>query len=261
MNKPIAVPTDLHKISALIITFNEESNIVDAIKNVSFANEIIVVDSFSTDKTIALIQSFPNVKIMQNKFVNYAEQRNFAIRQATYPWILFLDTDERITTNLREEILQVTQQTTSIVAFQFRRVFLFKNIPLRFSGWQTDKNYRLFKKEFCCYNPDKIVHEKLIVNGKSGLLKNKLLHYSYQNYENYKQKMKLYGKMKAMEAYEKGIRPNSYHYYIRPLYQFLYQYFIRLGILDGKKGVTICYLNAYSVYVRFQTLKKLAINR
>lgn len=257
MNNPNFSSTDTMKISALIITFNEEKHVKEAIENVFFANEIIIIDSYSTDRTVAIAQSYPEVKVIQRGFVNYADQRNFAISQAAFPWILFIDTDERITPALKNEILATVQSNPIANAFQFRRLFFYEKTPLRFSGWQTDKNYRLFKKANCHYNPSKIVHEKLIVEGESSILKNKLLHFSFQNFENYKLKMIQYGKMKAIEAFQKKTIPNGYHFYIRPTYQFLYQYFIRLGILDGKKGIIVCYLNAYSVYVRFQELKKL----
>jgi hypothetical protein len=100
----------------------------------------------------------------------------------------------------------------------------------------------------------------LIVNGNIGKLKNKLIHYSYKDYSSYKQKMILYGKLKAKEEFNKGTQPHFFHFYIRPLYQFLYQYIIRMGILDGKKGIIICYLNALSVHARFQELKKIKAN-
>ena len=106
----------------------------------------------------------------------------------------------------------------------------------------------------------KIVHEKLVVNGTTGKLKNKLIHFSYKDYSSYKQKMVYYGKLKAIEEFNKGTKPSFFHFYIRPLYQFVYQYIIRLGIFDGKKGIIICFLNAYSVYIRFQELKKLRSN-
>lgn len=247
-------------LSALIITFNEESNIKSAIENLAFADEIIIVDSYSTDATASIASSFENVKIIQNNFINYADQRNFAISLASYPWILFIDADERINPALEEEIKTIIQKENSIVAYEFNRTFLFNKEPLHFSGWQTDKIYRLFRKENGYYDGNKIVHEKLIVNGKSGVVKNKLLHYSYTDYSSYKYKMIQYGKMKAIEELNKGTVPNVFHFYIRPAYQFLYQYIIRLGIFDGKKGIIICFLNTYSVYIRFQELKKLRSN-
>jgi glycosyltransferase involved in cell wall biosynthesis len=244
-------------LTALVITYNEEQNIKAVLDNLAFADEIIVVDSFSSDTTFEIASSFKNVKVAQRIFDNFASQRNYALSLATNSWILFIDADERLTTELEKEISNIINDQDSASAYLMYRTFMFQNKKLRFSGWQTDKIIRLFKKEEAHYNHEKIVHEKLIVSGTIGKLKNKLIHYSYSDYEDYKQKMILYGQLKAQEELTKKKKPHFFHFYIRPVYQFLNQYILRLGILDGKKGIIICYLNALSVYVRFQELKKL----
>lgn len=244
-------------LSASLITYNEEGNIAAILDDLGFADEILVIDSFSTDKTVEIVKSYSNVQLFQHPFENFSEQRNYAIGLASNPWILFIDGDERLTPELKQEIIQIIQEKKSCSAYNIHRIFMFKNTKLHFSGWQTDKIFRLFQKDKAHYSSQKIVHEKLIVTGAIGKLKNELVHYSYDDYSSYKQKMVLYGKLKAKEEFEKGTKPVFFHFYIRPLYQFVYQYVIRLGILDGKNGIIICYLNALSVYVRFQELKKM----
>lgn len=244
-------------LTALVITYNEGQNIKAVLDNLAFADEIIVVDSFSTDATFEIASSFKNVKVAQRIFDNFASQRNYALSLATNSWILFIDADERLTPELEKEISSMINEQNSASAYFMHRTFMFQNKKLRFSGWQTDKIIRLFKKEEAHYNHDKIVHEKLIVNGETRKLQNRLIHYSYSGYEDYKQKMILYGQLKAQEELIKKTKPHFFHFYVRPLYQFLNQYMLRLGIVDGKKGIIICYLNALSVYVRFQELKKL----
>ncbi|GGW26792.1 glycosyltransferase [Arenibacter certesii] len=249
------------KISAVLITYNEDIHINAVLENLKFADEIIVVDSSSTDGTIEKIKKHPNVKLIIRPFVNYTDQKSFAMEQASHDWILFLDADERLTDALRNEVLHtVNANHATADAYYFYRTFMFKDEVLKFSGWQSDKNYRLFKKSKVHFTQERIVHETLVVDGKSDVLKNKLIHYSYKDYEDYKDKMIKYGKMKAVEELEKNYDPNIYHFVFRPFYKFFNHYIIRLGILDGKKGIIICYLNALGVYARYKELKKLRKN-
>jgi len=246
-----------NKISGLVITFNEERNIENLVRNLDFVDEIVIVDSFSTDKTIEILHKFPKVKVIQNKFEDYTKQRNFALTFAKNPWVLFLDADERIPPELKAEILQTVENPNAKDTYYVYRKFMFKNNTLRFSGKQTDKNFRLFKKENTHYKKDLLVHETLDITGKTiGILQHKLTHYSYTNYQEYKQKMIYYGRLKAQELYNKGKKP-FFYYYIKSIYKFLYTYIIRLGFLDGKKGIIICYLNSLSVWVRYRELHKL----
>lgn len=249
--------TAQQSLSALLITHNEEPNIREVLDNLAFADEIIVVDSFSTDKTFEIACSYKNVKAFQRVFDNFALQRNHTIGLASNPWILFIDADERVSPELQQEINTVINQEKSAAAYFMYRDFIFEDKKLRFSGWQTDKIIRLFKKENAAYNLNKIVHEKLIVKGEIKILKNRLTHYSYSNYKDYKQKMIFYGQLKAQEELMKNTNPTFFHFYIRPAYQFLNQYIFRFGFLDGKKGIIICYLNALSVAERFRELKKI----
>ncbi|SDX25459.1 glycosyltransferase family 2 protein [Flavobacterium degerlachei] len=253
-----SVPTDIH-LSALIITYNEEHNIKQLLQDLDFADEILVIDSFSTDKTVEIAQSFSNVKVSQHVFENYALQRNYALSLAKGTWILFLDADERLTPALKDEIIQTIQNKAEFNSYYFKRTFMFANEKLHFSGWQTDKIIRLFRKENTTYSLQKTVHEKLNTVGDIGKLNNRLIHYSYTDYFSYKEKMTRYGKLKASEEFIKGTKPHFFHFYLRPSFQFINQYLLRLGILDGKKGIIICYLNAFSVYIRFQELKRMKL--
>ncbi len=249
---------DENKLSALLITYNEIEHIDAVLSNLSFADEIIIVDSFSTDGTVERIKQYPHVKLIQRAFKNFTDQKSFALGQASFDWVLFMDADERVTENLKHEIIAtITESDKKASAYYFYRTFMFQNEILHFSGWQRDKNYRLFRKSKVRFSQERIVHETLVVNGKSDFLHNRLIHYSYKNYEDYKGKMIKYGQMKALEEVEKKYRPNIYHFIIRPSYKFLYHYLFRLGILDGKKGLIICYLNALGVYSRYKELKRL----
>ena len=225
--------------------------------DLQFADEVVIVDSYSSDDTQEVVKEFSNVKFIQHKFENYTQQRNFAISQAKNNWILFLDADERLTASLKEEIIETIKTNQTYVAFLFLRTFMFKSEKLRFSGWQTDKIFRLFHKDYAQYTTERLVHEKLDVKGKIGTFRNPLIHFSYADYESYKAKMLSYGKLKAQEKFAKNMKPSIIKAVFHPLYSFLYSYTIRLGFLDGEKGITICYLNALSVYERYKELKKL----
>lgn len=247
----------MNNISAIIITYNEINHIKDVIKNISFADEIIVVDSNSNDGTFEKLEQFKHITIIQHEFKNFADQRNFALKQAHNDWILFIDADERITPKLKNEILQELEKPQEIVAYLFKRSFFFKNKRIRFSGFQSDKTYRLFKNGHVKYQEDKIVHEMPVITGNTKVLKNKMLHYSFESAQHYKTKMEQYGALKALELYKKGKKATILHFIFRPVYKFITNYIIRLGILDGKEGFQLCYLSAYGVYYRYKELKKM----
>ncbi|MCW5515960.1 glycosyltransferase family 2 protein [Muriicola sp. Z0-33] len=245
------------KISALIITYNEIGYIERCLESVSFADEIIVVDSYSTDGTYEYLLNHPKVKVIQNPFKDFTTQKSFALEKATNNWILFLDADEVVPKKLQNEIIATVKTDRDYAAFWFYRKFMFQKQRLYFSGWQTDKNYRLFRKDKVAFSKDRIVHETLHVNGRSGILKETLVHYCYKNYNNYKNKMLQYGRLKAKEAFNKEKRFTYLHLIIKPSWKFLFNYLFRLGVLDGKKGVIICYLGALGEIERFKELRRL----
>ncbi|MEM8846586.1 MAG: glycosyltransferase family 2 protein [Bacteroidota bacterium] len=245
------------KLSALVITYNEIGYIERCIESISFADEILVVDSYSTDGTYEYLLNHPKVKVLQHAFENFTAQRTYALSQSSYDWTLFVDADEVVTTELRREIQETIKKPNACEAYWFYRKFMFKNEPLRFSGWQTDKNHRLFRKSKAKYTHTKIVHETLDVNGKSGVLKNRLTHYCYKNYQDYKGKMLRYGSLRAQEEFSKGKSFSYFKMWAKPTWRFLYNYIIRLGILDFEKGIQICWLNALSVYQRYRMLHKI----
>jgi len=245
------------KLSALVITYNEIGYIEKCLESISFADEIIVVDSYSTDGTYEYLLNQPKVKVIQNPFTNFTAQKSYALEQASNDWVLFVDADEVVTTNLESEIIETINDSNACEAYWFYRTFMFQNQRLNFSGWQTDKNHRLFKKSKVKFTDAKLVHETLEVNGSSCILKEKLTHYCYKNFEDYKSKMLHYGRLKAKEAFYKEKRFNYLLLVIKPAWKFLYQYILRLGFLDGKKGITVCYLNALSTLERYRELKRL----
>lgn len=250
------MPPLTEKISGLIITYNEEKNIAAVLQCFDFCDEIIVIDSFSTDSTVQIAKSFPKVKVIQNKFKDFAKQRNLALQHAANDWVLFLDADERITPELRTEIISTLTCTETKDAYYFRRLFFFAGKPIHFSGTQGDKNFRLFRKSKCHYVPERKVHETLAVTGSVGVLKQQLLHYSVADYPSYRQKAALYGRLKGEEMFLKGKRYSAFKMYAKMAFHFFKTYFLKLGFLDGKEGFLLSKVDALSVYENFTSLKR-----
>ncbi|MBB4807642.1 glycosyltransferase involved in cell wall biosynthesis [Chryseobacterium defluvii] len=250
------MPELTDKVSGLIITYNEEKNIREILGCFDFCDEIIIVDSFSTDKTLEIARTFPSVKIIQNTFEDFTQQRNLALDHAKNDWILFLDGDERITPPLRQEIIKELNKPDKKDAYYFYRKFFFAGKPVHYSGTQTDKNFRLFRKSKARYVAEKKVHETLQVNGTIGELKNKLLHFSVTDYESYKKKMVHYGILKGKELALKGKKFSILTQYSKTAFKFFKAYIMRLGILDGKEGYQLSYLQSLSVFETYESLKK-----
>ena len=243
------------KITAIIPTLNEEIHIEDAIKSVSFADEIIVIDSYSTDQTIALAKQY-QVKIIQREFDDFSTQKNYAINLATHPWIYILDADERVTKEVEKEILEAVHNPKDCVGFYVRRTYYFADKKIKYSGFQRDKVIRLFLKEFCKYN-GKPVHEVIKANGKLGFFKNKIEHYSYRSFDHYISKLNRYAWLQAEELHKQGKQTNLYHFLIKPPARFFIHYVIRLGFLDGFAGFIIAKTQSYAVLTRFLKLRLL----
>lgn len=236
-------------ISALAITYNEESNIESYIESLSFADEIIIVDSNSTDNTVALAKKH-NVTVVKRAFDNFSNQKNYAISLAKNNWIVFFDLDEKISEPLAEEIMSTVSSKNPMNAYLVKRNFIFMGKRLKYSGFQTDIVIRLFNKNYCRYNGNS-VHETIETSEKIGHLKNTSDHYTYKDFDSYNQKLSQYSKLQAEQLFKKNVRPNMYHFLFRPWYRFMHQYFLRLGILDGKEGFILAYINAFSVFKRY----------
>ncbi len=243
------------KITAIIPTFNEEIHIEEAIKSVSFADEIIVIDSFSTDTTVELVKKH-DVRLIQRVFDDFSSQKNYAIQQAKYDWIYILDADERVTPELRTEILQQVKLSEDFVGFYVYRTFYFFNKRIRFGGWQRDKVVRLFLKEYCQYNGNP-VHEIIETEGKLGFLNHKLEHFSYRGFDHYISKLNTYSGLQAQQLYLQSKKVTPYHLSIKPPVRFFIHYIIRLGFLDGYSGFILAKAQAYGVYKRYVKLKVL----
>lgn len=240
------------KITALAITLNEADNLPAFLDSLDFVDEIVIVDSFSTDGSAEICQAHPKVRFLQRKFDDFSSQKNFAIEQATSDWVLFFDPDEEITPAIRKEIQQIIQEPKH-QAYQIRRQIYFMGKKLRYSGFQSDWVVRLFHKEHNLYN-GRLVHETIDTDGSVGRMNSRLPHHSYRSFQEYTAKLDQYGQLQAQMMYDKGKRAKMHHFWLRPAYRFWHQYLLRLGILDGKEGFILAYINANSVFKRYVNL-------
>lgn len=245
------------KITAIIPTLNEEERIQNSLKSAEFADEVIVIDSYSRDNTVEIVKQ-SNAILLQRKFDNFSSQKNYAIDQASNDWIVWIDADEVLTKELQEEIRDAIENAKELVGFYIYRIFFFKGKRIRYTGTQNDKLIRVFNRKHCKYAGK--VHEKIQTEGKLGVLQNKILHYSYISYDKFIVKLNHFSALKAEELHEQGIRVTPFHIIIKPIARFIKHYFVKLGILDGFYGFVISFVLSYGVLVRYIKLMQLKIN-
>lgn len=250
------------RISALAIVFNEEHNIREYLQNMSFADEMVVVDSFSTDRTPQIIkEEFPHVRFYQRAFDDFSSQRNYTIDLAENDWVVFFDADERVTDKGIAEIVETVNSNPEEVAFWVKRIFYYQGRPLVNNSFNEDRTARIFRKSKCRYSSDKLVHEKLIINGKSRVLKHTIHHYSFRDKEDFLSKRLQYARLKAKEIYKVGGKTNLYHLTVRPAFRFFKYYVLGLGFLNGKRGLEIARILGYHVYMRYVYLNEMYRNK
>lgn len=230
-----------NKISVVIITGNEEKNIRDCLKSVTWADEIIVVDSESNDNTANIAKEFTD-KIFIHEWEGYAAQKTYALKLANNEWVLSLDADERVSQELADEIIKLDLVDKSFEAYKIHRDNYFIGKLIKNCGWGNDYQLRLFKKSKTKLSA-RLVHEGFIVDGSTSVLKNSILHYSYQNLKDGFNKINEYSTLEANEKY-KSKKINGLRIIVYPFLGFIQHYFFRKGFLDGKHGLMISLMHA-----------------
>ena len=250
----------MNKLTAIIPTGNEIHNIEAVIDSVSFADEILVVDSYSTDGTYEKALELAT-KVIRRNYEYSASQKNWAIPQAQHEWILLVDADERVTPELKVEIITILNNPQpNVVAYWIGRMNHFMGERVNYSGWRNDKVIRLFKRDACKYQ-DKQVHAEIIANGKVGFLKEKLYHNTYITFDAYLEKMNRYAWWQANDYDKKTGKLTPYHFIIKPFWGFFKHYIVQSGFRDGVVGLTIGYVQGYVVFMRYAKLWLLRKNR
>jgi glycosyltransferase involved in cell wall biosynthesis len=237
------------KISATIITLNEEENIAEAIRSLTFADEIVVVDSESTDLTVDIAHNL-GARVLVQKWLGYAAQKNFAAQQASHEWIFNLDADERISPELAHEIEGLKQQQAlDITAFEMPRRVFYLGKWIKHSGWYPDYKIRLYNRTQAQWQGD-YVHESVKTTGKVARLRSNLLHYTVRNASEHHQRIDRYTTLAAEEAFAKDKSTSWFSILLSPFATFIKTYLFKLGFLDGIQGVAIAYFAAHYVFLK-----------
>jgi glycosyltransferase involved in cell wall biosynthesis len=248
------------KLSAVIISYNEEQFIGRCLESLQgIADEIIVVDSFSTDRTEEICRNY-NVRFIRHEFEGYRDQKNYALRFATHNKIISLDADEALSDELRESILAM-KETWEFDGYLVNRKNYFCGKQIRFSHWYPDMQLRLFHNDHGKWGGFNI-HEKFVLNNgsKTGWLKGDLLHWAFTSYDDHSEKMNLYSRIAAMEYHKAGMKANPLTPYVHLTWGFFRTYFIKGGFLDGRAGFRICSVYAKSAYRKYRLLRELNMN-
>lgn len=237
-------------LSVTIITHNEEQNIAAALDSVRWAEEIIVVDSQSTDDTVKIARQFTD-RVIVRPWPGYAAQKQFAAEQARNDWILSIDADERVTDTLAREIREISNsKDDSFDGYLISRQNYYLGRPIYHSGWAPDYQLRLYRAGQGRWRGD-FVHESLHLEGRVGRLSGQLDHYTIQSLSAHHGRLDRYTTLAAQELIKRGVRVGPLDLLIRPLLAWLRSYLFRLGLLDGSAGLVIAYFAAYYVFLKY----------
>ena len=244
-------------LSVIIITKNEATHIADCLASVSFADEIIVLDSGSTDGTVALARNLGAQVHQSVDWPGFGPQKNRALALATQDWVFSIDADERVTPELREEIIE-TLRAPRRKGYEVLRLSEFCGKPIRHSGWWPDPVLRLFRRDAGRFN-DVLVHESVSLNdGKPGRFKSHLLHYPHPTLDSLMDKVNRYSGEAAKMMFAQGKRAGLPIIMVHSIWTFIRIYFLRLGILDGRHGFVLAVTAASGNFLRYAKLMFLA---
>ena len=228
-------------LTVIVPCYNEEENIEACLKSVTWADEILLVDSFSTDRTLEIARRYAT-RILQHEYVNSAAQKNWAIPKASHDWILVLDSDERVSPSLEREITSLLAQGPKMQGYWiYRDNFLFGK-KIRNSGWGRDSVLRLFEKTSASYEI-KRVHAEIQL-AKTGRLQHRLEHHSVLSIDRWVEKINRYSSWKAQDKFEQGSRFPVMQLICRPFFRFVKDYIFRLGLCDGWRGFLIASMSS-----------------
>jgi len=236
-------------LSVILITMNEENFVRACLESAAWADEIIVVDSGSTDRTIGICREYTD-RILMTDWPGPGAQRNRAIDMATGDWILALDADEWVTPELKAEIQAVIREPGDKVAFEMPRLSSYCGRYMRHSGWWPDRITRLFKRGSARFNAE-LIHDHIIADGKVGRLSSHLMHEAFEDMEDVLGKVNRYSTDSARVMFDHGKKSSLLTAVVHGLWSFVHTYIIRAGFLDGREGFMLAVSNAEGTYYKY----------
>lgn len=242
-------------LSVIIITKNEASNIRACLESVAWADEIIAVDSGSTDDTVSICKAMGAQVYVHADWPGFGQQKNRALSYATKDWVLSIDADERVTPELREELIQAMNEGYAS-GYYLPRLSQFCGASIHHSGWYPDYVLRLFRRDAGRFS-DNLVHESVLLTGRTVKLKSPLLHYSYLTIDDVERKVEHYSTAAAQQMFQSGKQSSWLDAALRAGWAFVRTYFLRLGVLDGSAGLNIARMNAHTTYLKYRKLEAL----
>lgn len=242
-------------LSVIIITKNEGHQIKDCLESVHFADEIIVLDSGSTDNTAEVCKLHTEKFYVTDDWPGFGPQKQRALDKSSGDWVLSIDADERVTPELKEEILKAMSDPNSANGYYLPRLSYVCGRPIKHGGWYPDYIIRFFKKSKGHFTKA-LVHEKILIEGEVGYFKNPLIHYTYDSYEQLIDKFNNYSSLGAKNLYKDNLSKNSglMSAIVRGVSAFLKSYVFKLGFLDGKMGFVLAFSSAETAYYKYLKL-------
>jgi glycosyltransferase involved in cell wall biosynthesis len=237
------------KITATVITLNEEHNIAAALETLAWADEIVVVDSQSGDRTVEIARTFTD-RVYSRPWPGYSAQKNYAAEQATNDWIFSLDADERVSNKLAEKLQQLKRGSEpEAAAYRMPRLTFYLGRWIKHSGWRPDHKLRLYHRKRAHWQGD-YVHETLQANGEVRMLTGDILHYTVRDAGEHHLRMNRYTTLAAQQKYSQGKRATLASLFVSPVAVFLRSYIFKLGFLDGIPGLAIARFAAHYEFLK-----------
>lgn len=241
-------------ISAIVTTYNEADSIAECLESLAWCDEILVVDSYSTDDTREIARRHDGVRILCRRYFGAASQKNWAIDRCRHDWILILDADERVTKKLRREIEDILAAPVTATAYSIRRRTYAMGREVRYSGWQHDRVTRFFHRGHARY-PNRRVHADMKTREKPVILDGVLDHHMVGAVEEYAERTRRYAFWGAAQLWRDGRRKvGPWQVLVRPAWRFFRTYFLQFGVLEGVRGLIMCGIPAYGCFLKYATV-------